>query len=202
MRRGLAAPDATAQLVQLREAEAVGVLHDHHGGVRHVDTDLDDRRRDQHLHGAGAERGHRLLLLLGLHLAVQQPDAQAAELFGLQALVLGGRGLGLDLALVVHQRAHDVGLVPLVHLGAEVCPRGRVLERARADDGRRDRRAAGRHLPQLGPVQVAVHEHRRGARDRCRGHHEHVGLVALAAQQRTLFHAEAVLLVDDREPET
>ena len=48
--RGLvAAPDAAAQLVQLREAEALGVLDDHHRGRRHVDPDLDDRRRDQQI---------------------------------------------------------------------------------------------------------------------------------------------------------
>jgi hypothetical protein len=129
-------------------------------------------------------------------------DAQVAQLFRLEALVLGGRGLGLHLAPVVHQRADHVGLVPVVHLGAEVCPRGRVLQGARPDDGRRNRRAAGWHLPQLRSVQVAVHEHRRGTGDRRRGHHEHVGLVALAAQQRALFHAESVLLVDDRQPET
>ena len=50
-------------------------------------------------------------------------------------------------------------------------------------------------------VEVAVDEHRRGARDRRGGHHEHVGLVTLAAQQRALLDAEAVLLVDHRDTE-
>ena len=43
----VAAPDAPAQLVELRQAEALGVLDDDHGRVRHVDADLDDRGRDQ-----------------------------------------------------------------------------------------------------------------------------------------------------------
>ena len=46
--RGLvAAADAAAQLVQLGEAEALGVLDDHDRRGRHVDADLDHRRRDQ-----------------------------------------------------------------------------------------------------------------------------------------------------------
>src|SRR5688500_18104524 len=40
----LAAADPSAELVQLREAEALGVLHHHHRGVGHVHADLDDRR--------------------------------------------------------------------------------------------------------------------------------------------------------------
>ena len=44
-----AAPDPAAQLVELREAEAVGFLHDHHGRVRDVDADLDHGRRDEHV---------------------------------------------------------------------------------------------------------------------------------------------------------
>ena len=44
-----AAADAAAQLVQLRDAEPVGVEDHHRRRVRHVDADLDDRRRDQHV---------------------------------------------------------------------------------------------------------------------------------------------------------
>src|SRR5438093_4051494 len=39
--------DAPAELVQLREAEALRVLDDHERRLRHIDADLDDRRRDQ-----------------------------------------------------------------------------------------------------------------------------------------------------------
>ena len=44
-----AAADAAAQLVELREAEAVGLLDDHDRRVRDVDADLDHRRRDEHV---------------------------------------------------------------------------------------------------------------------------------------------------------
>ena len=53
-----AAADPAAQLVQLGDAEPVGV-HDHHDrGVGDVDADLDDGRRDEHVDLAGGEGAH------------------------------------------------------------------------------------------------------------------------------------------------
>ena len=51
-----AAADAAAQLVELREAEPVGLLDDHDRRVRDVDADLDHRRRDEHVELALLER--------------------------------------------------------------------------------------------------------------------------------------------------
>ena len=59
-----AAADAAAQLVQLRDAEAVGVEDDHDGGVGDVDADLDDRRGDEHVDAPGREVGHRAVLVV------------------------------------------------------------------------------------------------------------------------------------------
>ena len=87
----LAAPDAPAQLVQLRDPEALGVLDQHHGRVRHVDPDLDHRRRDEHVGLAGRERRHRRLLLAVAELPVQQHEAEVAQLPGPQPLELLGR---------------------------------------------------------------------------------------------------------------
>ena len=61
-----AAPHAAAQLVQLREAEAVGVLDHHRRRVRDVDADLDHRRRHEHVHLGGREGAHRRRALGGL----------------------------------------------------------------------------------------------------------------------------------------
>jgi hypothetical protein len=47
-----AAADPAAQLVQLRQAEALGVLDHHQAGVGHVHADLDHRGGHQHLHRA------------------------------------------------------------------------------------------------------------------------------------------------------
>ena len=44
------ASDAPAQLMQLRKPHALRVLDHHERRVRHVDADLDDRRRHQQLH--------------------------------------------------------------------------------------------------------------------------------------------------------
>ena len=44
---GAAAADPSAQLVQLGQAQALGVLDDHQAGVRHVDADFDHGRRHQ-----------------------------------------------------------------------------------------------------------------------------------------------------------
>ena len=52
----LAAADPAAQLVQLRQPEALGLLDQHHRRVRHVDADLDHARRHQHVGLAGGER--------------------------------------------------------------------------------------------------------------------------------------------------
>jgi len=58
-----AAPHAPAELMQLRESEALGMLDDHHRRVRHVDADLDHRRRDEHIDRAVAESAHGLVAL-------------------------------------------------------------------------------------------------------------------------------------------
>ena len=59
----VAAPDASADLVQLRQAEHVGAIDDQRVGRRDVDAALDDRRRHQHVGLAGEEREHDLLQL-------------------------------------------------------------------------------------------------------------------------------------------
>ena len=61
----LTSPDASAQLVQLRQAEPVRVDDDDHRRVRHVDAHLDDGRRDENVDLAGAEAAHDVVLLLG-----------------------------------------------------------------------------------------------------------------------------------------
>src|SRR4029077_5254860 len=53
-----AAADAPAQLMELGEAEALGVLDDHDGGVRDVDADFDDGGGDEDLHFVFAELLH------------------------------------------------------------------------------------------------------------------------------------------------
>ncbi len=52
------AADAAAELMELREAEALGMIDDHEGGVGDVDADLDDSGRDEDVKIAARELAH------------------------------------------------------------------------------------------------------------------------------------------------
>ena len=65
-----------------------------------------------------------------------------------------------------------------------------------------DRRTARGQLSDRGDVEVTEHRHRDSARDGRRSEHQHVRwLRALQAERLTLVDTEAVLFVDDDEPE-
>ena len=74
-----AAPDATAQLVELGEPEPVGPLDDHHRRRRDVDPDLDDGRADEHVQLAVPEAGHLGVAFGRLHPAVDHARPAAAR---------------------------------------------------------------------------------------------------------------------------
>ena len=80
-RPGRRAPaDPAAELVQLGDAEPVGV-HDHHGGgVGDVHADLDDGGGDQDVHLARGEAAHHVVLVVGRASgrAAPRPAARAA----------------------------------------------------------------------------------------------------------------------------
>jgi hypothetical protein len=83
--------------MELREPEPFGVLHQHDGGVRHVDADLDDRRAHEKMYLAGGERLHDALLRVALHAPVQQPDAVGRKHLLRQMVVHRGGRLEIDL---------------------------------------------------------------------------------------------------------
>ena len=107
--RGLvAAPDAAAQLVQLGKAKALGVLDDHDRRRRHIDPDLDHRRRHQQVDRLAGEPGRDPVLLRRLHPAVDQADAAGRQSFqGLAALARSGE---IGLLGFVDQRADPISL--------------------------------------------------------------------------------------------
>ena len=106
------APDPAPQLVELGDAEPVGVEDHHDRGVRDVDAHLDHRRRHQHVERARPELVHRGLLVGRRHAPVQQAEPQAGQLARLQRRVgLLGRA-DLQLVGLLDQRAHHVGLPP------------------------------------------------------------------------------------------
>ena len=67
--------------MQLREAELVRALDEHHRRVRHIDAHFDHGRGEQHHHAAFAEIIHHPLLLVRGKAAVHQPDAMRGEGF-------------------------------------------------------------------------------------------------------------------------
>ena len=189
-----AAPaDPAAQLVQLGDAEPVGVQHDHHGGVGHVDADLDHRGGHQHVELAGGEVAHHRVLLVGRQPAVQDADPQpgsgpSASSGATSSTASGGRRAGVRRPAAARRCVVGAGSSPPMRgqttyawwpaadLLAQPPPgpvqEGRLLRGRHHVRG--DRRPAARQLGQRGHLQVAEDGHRDRARDRRRGHHQHV----------------------------
>ena len=198
-----AAADAPAQLVQLGDPVALGVLDEHHGGVGDVDADLDDRRRHEDVRLPRREALHRLGLLARAHLAVQQDDLEVLELRLAQPLELGRGRAGLQRLGLAHERADDERLAAGAQLLAQAVVGALALALARGDV-RLDRLAAARQPAQRRDVQRAEAREAQRPGDRRRGHVQHVRGQpgrGLGVQRRALAHAEAVLLVDDGDRE-
>ena len=201
--RRRAPPHTTPQLVELGDTEPVRPEDHHHGGVGHVHTHLDDGRGHQHIEIATAERGHDRLPLGGRETPVQQTDPQIRQRARSQ---LGVHRLGcccVDFVGLLDQRAHNVRLASRAHLGAQALPDGGLLERF-GDGGGAHAGPTGGKLVEARHVEIAVDRHGRGPRDGRGRHDEDIGQPspgAALAQRGTLLHPEAVLLVDDGEPQ-
>ena len=91
------AADPAAQLVQLRQAEALRVLDEHDAGVRHVDPHLDHGGGDQDVQLPGCEGLHGHVAVVGA--------------------LLGDPGLWLERALVVLVAASPCALAISVPVG-------------------------------------------------------------------------------------
>src|SRR5438874_9481451 len=78
--------DATAELMKLREAEAVGAIDDHRVGRRNVDARLDNGRADEQVDSLCVEIAHHVFQLALAHLSVRNRNArfrqQLPEAFG------------------------------------------------------------------------------------------------------------------------
>ena len=111
------------------------------------------------------------------------------------------------------QRTHPVNLPALLQLGAyaldDFIPPG--FGHQLGDDGRAPRR----QLVYGGHIQIGVIAHGQGARNRCGAHHQQMRFLRrarrllaesfcvrqLLPQRQALRHAEAVLLIDDGQPQ-
>ncbi len=148
---------------------------------------------------AGRERAHHPVLRILLQAAVQQGHAVCREDVVREVIRHLRRRAQIRLLRLLDDRVHDVRLASGVQLGSEkrvdlVAPRVGLRDGAH-------RRASRRQVADRRHVEVAIGRDRKRPRDGRRGHHQHVGLQPLLAQQRPLQHTEPVLLVDDHEAE-
>ena len=198
-----AAPDPAAQLVELREAEPVGALDDHHRRRRHVDADLDHGRADEHVQLAVAEAGHLGVTFGGLHPAVDhaRPAAGRGAPRSRTASLSAATAPSPSSAPSSIERDDDERPVTEGGLRPDLAPRpvevGRPLAPVRigtrpAGGVRRSEtsRSAYRTWPRVRGIGVAVISRTCGERP-----------PALASSCAALVDAEAVLLVDDDEAE-
>ena len=183
--------------MQLRQAETLGVLDHHDRRLGHVDADLDHRGGDQDLGFALRKGLHRRVLVAALHLAVDEADVVAEEFAQIFGAILRRREIAVFAAL--DQRADPIDPRARPYRAAEAGDD--LVDALGVDHAGVDRLASRRLFPQRGDLHVAEKGQRQGARNRRRGHRQHVDAVALFAERQALLHAEAMLLVDHREAE-
>ena len=209
----LAAADASPKLVQLADAEPVGIHHHHHRRIRHVHADLDDGGAHQDIDLARAERRHHGVLLVAGQPTVHQAEAQSGELPAAQLfeehhhrggrrtlIVLGG------LVALIDARCHDIRLATGADFFDDALPGPLQPRRLLLDEDRvgGDGLAAAREFAQRRRLEVAVDGERDGARNRRRRHHQQVRrqpVGSLGAQPVSLLNTEPVLFVDDDHAE-
>ncbi|MCW0462066.1 hypothetical protein NB717_003134 [Xanthomonas sacchari] len=177
--------DAAAQLVQLRQAEAVGAVDDDGVGVGDVDARFDDRGRQQHVEALLLEIQHHLFQLALGHLPVGDADARLRHQLA---------QLALHAADALHVVVQEVQLAAARQFALEGFAQQRVVPLG--DEGLhrqpvRRRRGDDRQVAQAG------HGHVQGTRDRRGGQGQQVHVGAQRLQRFLLAHAEALLLVDD-----
>ena len=189
------------QLVELAQAEPLRVLDHHDGGVGHVHPHLDDGGGHENVRLVGGEGGHDRVLLLGLHLAVDEGHLQVGEHLGLELFGVLRHRLPLvrELVVFLHHGADDVGLTALAHQLADEAVHPLVV--AAADGEGLHRLSSGGQLVDDGHVQVTVQNQGQRPGDGRGGHDQDVGVVPLGGQVRPLGHAEAVLLVRHHQPQ-
>src|SRR3989442_10931557 len=117
--------DAAAELVQLREAEAISAFHHHHAGVGDVDADLDHSCGHQDLYLAVDEALHHAVLVF--ETPMDQVESQIGENVSAQPFELCGRGTRDHLLRFLDERAYHERLAAEPHLRAHQVVRARAL---------------------------------------------------------------------------
>ena len=160
----------------------------------------------QHLQFAAAELVHHGVLLRAFHLAVEETNGEPLEFIRRQPRSFGDGAGRLHSLRLLHQGTYNEGPSAGRYFGSHGGPSLAVV--GTWEPTRRDGLATRRQFVKLGSVQVAKDHHRGRAGNRRGRHHQQVGvaplagvLTALVTQNRTLFYAESVLLVNNDEAE-
>ena len=195
--RSVAPSNAATQLMQLCEAEPLGLLDHHDCRVRYIDAHFDDGGRHENVDGARTECCHCALPRGGRQSAVDQADTVLREDDGVEFLREHGCALQVECFRFLDQRLDDEGLVARAQFGPHAVV-GLVAAGHLPDVGN-DRPAPGRTLSQFRDIEIPVRRRRERPGDRRRRHDELVRMESLRGKCRALHDAEAMLLVDDRE---
>ena len=153
---------AATKLVELAEAEALGVEDDHDRGVGHVDAHLDNGCGYEHLRLAADETLHLEFLLLRLHMPMDLAHAELGESLT-ERLESVLEILQVDFLALLDKREDAVDLSALTDLPADAFVEGSCVgvEDVCGSDGL----SAWWQLVDDAYVEVAVERHGQGARD-------------------------------------
>ena len=176
---------ASAQLVQLAQAVVLGVVHDERVRVRDVQAGLHDGRAHQHIEAALPEVHDNLLQARLAHAAVCGGDARLRH----ELADFGGHVIDIGHA-VVHEKDLSFTHELTANRG------GNLAVGARADEGQHGVALLGGGGQRRGFANTGQ-RHFEGARDRGCAHGQHVHVGAHLLQLFLMFHAEALLLVND-----
>src|ERR1700676_611900 len=148
-----AAADASTELVQLREAETLGVLDDHYCGVGNVDAYFYYRSGDEDLHFVFSEALHDVFFFFAGKPAVKKAELEIGENLSRETLKFVDGGFELQFRFF-DDRIHDVALMAGGDFAPERFPdAGEMrLGGGASDNGS----AAGRKLVENGDVEIAV----------------------------------------------
>ena len=192
---------AAAQLVELREAKALGVLDDHYRGVGNVDADFYDGGSHHDMGNATFETVHLEGFLVGGEASVDHRGLvlrpREIALHHLEAVL---QVLEVHLLAFFDERIDDVYLATGVDFFFEEGEDEWTVALVTVEGAHGV--AARGQLVDDGAVKVAVEGHGQCARNGCGRHDEDVWWdQRLVPQLAALFDAESVLLVDDNEAE-
>src|SRR5215204_4498031 len=184
-----AAPDTAAELIELCQPEAVGVVDDDGVDVRDVDAGFDDRRADEHVVIVADEGEDHLLQHLFIHLTV--PDAESCFRHKLTQAV--GEAINAVDTIVNHIHLPSTLQLTQDHFADQLV--------IRSGHKRADRETSLRRGVDHADVSDANERHVKRARDWRRAHCEDVDFGADLLEVLLLTDAEPLLLVDHDQTE-